>query len=159
VALLASDHALKHVAREEHRCLDVDVDHQVDLLVGEAVIRTEDLGHRRVVDQHVDRAERLLATLHQRAHVLAVAQIGGQRLRHGAALAQLVAQRVQDVGLAAGDPDLHALRGKLARDRGADAARCAGHERDAAFQFSHYLLLSTCLVAPSQRPRQASSAT
>ncbi len=85
--------------------------------------------HAGIVEQQIETAETLTHLVEQRRDLRAVTHIGGDRHR---CVAEFFGE-CPDAVPAAGDKNhLHAFGGEQARRRFADAAGCAGDDRDLA---------------------------
>ena len=113
----------------------------VEVLGGNAIQRSE-LVEPGVVDEDVDRAERLDGLGHHRFHIAGVGEIAmdgdgfaalaGDRSHH--ALGRLLAGAVVD-------GNRGTLGGEADRDLGADTLGCAGYQRHFAFKSLGHLAL------------------
>ena len=118
---------------EEHRPLEVDLEHLVPRRRGE---RAERFGQRRggVVDDDVDPAEALDREVDEPLDIIELAEVGGHPRRLTATVEHGLHRSLDGIGLAAGDDHGRAGVGEPLGEREADAARSAGDDRDATLQ-------------------------
>ena len=128
---VARDHAFRDRLRDEERALEVGVDHLVPVGLG---LLEHALGHgdAGVVDQHVDRAERVLDGRDRALDARVVGDVERNARDPAAGICDLALQRGELVQLTGGEADRGAV---LRQDPGeplAEALRGAGDQRDAA---------------------------
>ncbi len=128
---VARDHAFRDRLRDEERALEVGVDHLVPVGLG---LLEHALGHRDagVVDQHVDRAERVLDARDRTLDARVVDDVQRDACDPAASSGDLALQGSKLVELTGGEADRGAA---LRQDPGeplAEPLRGAGDERDAA---------------------------
>ncbi len=129
----ARDHALRDRLGDEERALEVGVDHLVPVGLGllEHALRHRDAG---IVDQHVDRAERVLDGRDRALDAGVVGDVQSDARDLAAAGGNLALQLGELVQLAGGEADRGAALGQHPGEALAEALRGAGDQRDAAGQ-------------------------
>jgi hypothetical protein len=132
-AVAAAHHSHQHGAGQLERGCEVDRDHPVPVLVGEAD-EERVAGEARIVDQDVEVAHRRLGRRHQGVDRGAIGQIAREDMD---ALTELGGERLERLATRPREPHGRTLLVKRAGDAAADRAARARHQGLPAAQIEH----------------------